>query len=248
MLERSRLAVVVPAYNEERLLAVTLATMPSFVDVVIVVDDASRDGTAGVAGGAGGRVQVERHAANRGVGAAIATGYRAAVRAGADVVAVMAADAQMHPDDLAKVALPVALGEVDYAKGDRLGHPDVARIMPRARRLAGRLLSWLTRRAVGLAALSDSQCGYTAISARAIERLDLDQLFPRYGYPNDLLGMVARRGLSIRDVPVRPVYADERSGIRPWHVLVILGLIARIALRRFPRETQRRARAMTSST
>jgi hypothetical protein len=109
-------------------------------------------------------------------------------------------------------------------------------------------LSWLTRRAAGLAALSDSQCGYTAISARVIERLDLGRLFPRYGYPNDLLGMLALGGYSIRDVPVRPVYADEKSGIRPWHVLVIVGLIARIALRRLPREPQRRARAMTSST
>src|SRR5882724_8177983 len=83
MLEGARLAVVVPAYNEERLLAVTLAGMPSFVDVVVVVDDASRDGTAQVAWAAGGRVHVEQHAANRGVGAAIATGYRAAIRAGA---------------------------------------------------------------------------------------------------------------------------------------------------------------------
>jgi glycosyltransferase involved in cell wall biosynthesis len=248
MLEGSRLAVVVPAYNEERLLAVTLATMPAFVDLVIVVDDASRDGTVEVARSAGARVRVERHANNRGVGAAIATGYRAAFGAGAQVVAVMAADAQMHPDDLASVARPVALGEVDYVKGDRFAHPDVARIMPRARRFAGLVLSWLTRRAAGLGALSDSQCGYTAISARAIERLDLDRLFPRYGYPNDLLGMLARTGSSIRDVPVRPVYGDEQSGVRPWHVLVILGLILRMALRRLPREPQRRARAMTSST
>src|SRR5262249_48381081 len=129
MLERSRLAVVVPAFNEERLLAVTLATMPSFVDLVIVVDDASGDGTARVARAAGDRVRVEQHPSNRGVGAAIATGYRAAVRDGADVVAVMAADAQMHPDDLAPVALPVARGEVDYVKGDRFAHPDVAGIM-----------------------------------------------------------------------------------------------------------------------
>jgi glycosyltransferase involved in cell wall biosynthesis len=248
MLEGSRLAVVVPAYNEERLLAVTLATMPSFVDLVIVVDDASRDGTPRVAQSAGNRVLLERHAKNRGVGAAIVTGYRAAVGAGADVVAVMAADAQMHPEDLATVAIPVALGEVDYVKGDRFAHPHVIAIMPRARRMAGRVLSWLTRRAAGLASLSDSQCGYTAISARAIERLDLEQLFPRYGYPNDLLGMLARGGLSIRDVPVRPVYGNETSGVRPWHVLVILALILRIAVRRLPREPQRRARAMTSST
>jgi glycosyltransferase involved in cell wall biosynthesis len=268
MLKKARLAVVVPAYNEERLLAVTLATMPTFVDRVIVVDDASEDGTARVAARGGDRVLLERHPKNRGVGASIVTGYRAAVHAGADVVAVMAADAQMHPDDLASVALPVALGEVDYVKGDRFAHPDVPRIMPGARRVAGRILSWLTRKAAGLSTLSDSQCGYTAISAHAIERLELDRLFPRYGYPNDLLGMLAQGGCSIRDVPVRPVYGDERSGVRPWHVFVILGLILRIAVRRLwlrqpsavlesgasamerplAADRQARARAMTSST
>jgi len=240
--------VVVPAYNEARLLAVTLATMPDFVDRIIVVDDASGDDTVRVAALAGERVRVEQHAKNRGVGAAIATGYRAAVQAGADVIAVMAADAQMHPDDLAAVALPVVLGDVDYAKGDRLAHPEVRRIMPRARRWAGHVLSWLTRVAAGLPILSDSQCGYTAISARAVARLGLDQLYPRYGYPNDLLGMLAAGGFTVRDVPVRPVYGDERSGVRPWHVLVILALIARIAVRRLAAENQRRARAMSSST
>jgi len=248
MLSRSVVAVVVPAYNEARLLAVTLATMPDFVDLIVVVDDASGDDTARVAALTGGRVRVERHAQNRGVGAAIATGYRAAVQAGADVIAVMAADAQMHPDDLAAVALPVVLGDVDYVKGDRLAHPEVRRIMPRARRWAGRVLSWLTRVAAGLPVLSDSQCGYTAISARAVAGLGLDRLYPRYGYPNDLLGMLAAGGFTIRDVPVRPVYGDERSGVRPWHVLIILALIARIAVRRLAADPQRRARAMSSST
>jgi hypothetical protein len=144
----------------------------------------------------------------------------------------MAADAQMHPDDLVSVARPVARGDVDYVKGDRFGDPNVRRIMPRARHLVGRVLSWLTRRAAGLAHLSDSQCGYTAISSRALAALALEQLFPRYGYPNDLVGMLALAGFSIRDVPVRPVYRDEMSGVRPWHVLVIIGLIFRIAVRR----------------
>src|SRR5262245_21185386 len=233
MLEGARLFVVVPAYNEERFVAATLASVPSFVDQIIVVDDASRDRTAEFASTfASDRVRVVRHPTNRGVGASIATGYRLALRAGADAIAVMAGDAQMHPDDLLRLALPVVRGQVDYAKGDRLVHPDVRRHMPRRRRLAGRPLSLLARRAAGLLALSDSQCGYTVIAASAAVRLDLDLLYPRYGYPNDLLGMLALSGCSIRDVPVRPVYGDESSGVRPWHVAVILGLLARTAWRR----------------
>jgi len=261
MLEGARIAVVVPAYNEERLVAITLASIPDFVDVIIVVDDASRDRTSRVASlFSDERIRVERHSENRGVGAAIVTGYRLAMGAGADVIAVMAGDAQMHPDDLAGLVLPVARGEVDYAKGDRLHHPDARRVMPRGRFLVGSALSWLTARAAGLESFSDSQCGYTAIAARAAQMIDLDALFPRYGYPNDIVGKLALAGLTIRDVPVRPVYGSEDSGVRPWHVAVILGLIGRIAYERAtspvksavgpgrrPLLLQRRARATISS-
>jgi len=233
MLGGARLFVVVPAHNEERLLERTIAGVPAFVDQVVVVDDASVDGTAAIARAlATGRVRFERHETNRGVGASIVTGYRVAMRAGADAIGVMAGDAQMHPDDLERLALPVVRGEVDYAKGNRFAHPEVRRRMPWGRRVAGRLLSRLTARATGLSELSDSQCGYTVIASRALERIDLDTLFPRYGYPNDLVGKLALAGCSIRDVPVRPVYGAETSGVRPWHVPTILGLIARTAWRR----------------
>jgi hypothetical protein len=135
----------------------------------------------------------------------------------------------MHPDDLAALALPVVRGDADYAKGDRFRHPDARRVIPVERSVAGRVLSALTRRAAGLDALSDSQCGFTVISAKAAATIDLDAVFPRYGYPNDLLGKLAIAGFRIRDVTVRPVYGDETSGIRPWHVAVIVGLVARIA-------------------
>jgi glycosyltransferase involved in cell wall biosynthesis len=232
MLEGARLFVVVPAHNEERLLPTTLAGIPAFVDRIIVVDDASRDRTADVAASMGdARIHVVRHDTNRGVGAAIATGYRAALRAGADAIAVMAGDAQMHPDDLAVLARPVVRGQVDYAKGDRFAHPDVRQLMPWARRIVGSALSRLTGWAAGVH-LSDSQCGYTVISSRAAAGIDLDRLWPRYGYPNDLVGKLSLAGFAVRDVPVRPVYGTESSGVRPWHVAVILGLIARTAWRR----------------
>jgi glycosyltransferase involved in cell wall biosynthesis len=230
VLAGKRIAVVVPAYNEERLLARTVTAIPAFVDLVVVVDDASTDRTAAVAVSLQGtRVRLERHAKNGGVGAAIVTGYRAALSASSDVVAVMAGDAQMHPDDLLALVTPVLSGDVDYAKGDRLGHPEVLRIMPAQRRRAGVALSWLTRHAAGIAELSDSQCGYTAISRDALLRIDLELVYRRYGYPNDLIGHLARAGCRIRDVPVRPVYAGESSGVRPWHVAVILALLARVA-------------------
>ena len=226
MWQSAKVAVVVPCFREARLISRTVAGIPAFVDLIVVVDDASDDGTARAVLAAGDpRVQLVLHAENRGVGAAIVSGYRAALDAGCDVFAVMAGDAQMAPDDLACVVAPVALGRASYVKGNRFQHARYSD-MPLARRAAGRMLALATRLATGLA-VDDCQCGYTAISRAAVLRLPLDDLWPRFGYPNDLLGMLAARELSVLEVPVRPVYADEQSGVRAWHALSILWLIAR---------------------
>ncbi len=234
MLRGARVAVVVPAWNEARLIERTLRTIPAFVDQVVVVDDASVDETAArVEAIAHPRVLLVRHAQNRGAGAAIATGYRHAFEAGADVAAVMAADAQMDPDDLATLLAPILEGEADYAKGDRLSHPDAFWRMPFGRWVGNHALSRLTRLATGLD-VTDSQCGYTALGRDAWRRLALDRLWPGYGYPNDLLSRAATARLRVRDVTVRPVYADEQSGIRPHHLftafpyVLALGLVRRL--------------------
>ncbi|MEZ4337240.1 MAG: glycosyltransferase family 2 protein [Sandaracinaceae bacterium] len=234
MLRGARVAVVVPAWNEARLIERTLRSIPGFVDEVVVVDDASQDDTAArVEALAHPRVRLVRHAVNRGVGAAIATGYEHAFGAGADVAAVMAADAQMDPADLATLLGPILAGEADYAKGDRLSHPEAFVRMPLSRFIGNHALSHLTRLATGLE-ITDSQCGYTALGRDAWAALALERLWPRYGYPNDLLSRAAVAKLRVRDVVVRPVYADEQSGIRPHHlvtafpVVLALGLLRRL--------------------
>lgn len=234
MFEGKRVAVVVPAFDEAVRIGRTVAGMPAFVDDVIVVDDASRDATADAARDAlGARTSsVLRHPENRGVGAAIVTGYRLAIARGADVAVVMAGDGQMDPADLPRLLRPIVDGRADYTKGDRMRHPDIRRAMPAHRYWVGRGLALFTAKAAGLSRLSDSQSGYTAITKEAIAALDLDALWPRYGYPNHLLGMLAARGLRVEDVVVRPVYAGEKSGLRPWHVLRILRIIGRVAIER----------------
>jgi len=220
---------VIPAYREARLIGRTLTTLPSFVDAIYVVDDASPDATAQVAREVGdARVRVLSHVTNRGVGAAIVTGYHEAAEEQADVIAVMAGDAQMDPADLEAVLGPVLAGRADYVKGNRFWSKE-RRNMPWLRRVAGKALALATRLASGLD-VDDCQCGYTAISRHAVRRLPLSELWPRFGYPNDLLLLLAQHGLRVGEVAVRPVYRDEQSGVRPWHALLILGLIVRRAL------------------
>jgi glycosyltransferase involved in cell wall biosynthesis len=235
MFEGARVVVVVPAFDEEERIGRVASSMPALVDEIVIVDDASRDATALRAReSADPRVRVIVHPANRGVGAAIVSGYRAALARGGgarDAFVVMAGDAQMDPSDLPALIAPIARGEAGYVKGNRFAHPDIGRAMPRGRRLGGIVLSRLTSLAIGQP-VHDSQCGYTAIARDACAALDLDGLWPRYGYPNDLLGQLAARGIAIGEVCVRPVYAGEKSGLRIWHVARIAQLVGRVWVRR----------------
>jgi glycosyltransferase involved in cell wall biosynthesis len=216
VLDDKRVAVVVPAHDEEALIAATIRSIPDFVDRIYVVDDASRDGTAAVARGLGDqRLELIEHDRNLGVGAAILTGYRRALAERIDVTAVMAADAQMDPGDLEKLAVPVARGEVDYAKANRLFTGQAWEVIPRYRYLGNAMLSLLTKIASGYWHVADSQSGYTAISLEMLELLDFDRIYPRYGFPNDMLVHLNVWNARVRDYPSRPIYGvGERSGIR----------------------------------
>ncbi|PIX38020.1 MAG: glycosyltransferase family 2 protein, partial [Armatimonadetes bacterium CG_4_8_14_3_um_filter_66_20] len=161
-----------------------------------------------------------RHDRNCGVGAAIATGYKWARDQAFDVTVVMAGDAQMDPDDLPAIVAPVARDEADYTKGNRLFTGEAWKLIPKVRYLGNSALSMLTKIASGYWHVADSQTGYTAISLRALQLVNWDQIYPRYGVPNDILVRLNVYDLRVRDVPVRPVYGiGEKSGIRIWRVV-----------------------------
>ena len=223
MLEGKSVAVVVPAHDEAELLPETLAGIPGFVDRVFVVDDASTDATperARLAASADPRIEVLEHDRNRGVGAAIVSGYERAVAERMDVTCVMAGDNQMDPAELPMLVEPVARGEVDYAKTNRLFTGQAWKLMPRHRYLGNAVLSLLTKIASGYWHVADSQSGYTAVALPVLEQLDLQRLYPRYGFPNDLLVHLNVWNARVRDFPSKPVYGvGERSGIRLWKVV-----------------------------
>jgi glycosyltransferase involved in cell wall biosynthesis len=221
MLEGKRVAVVVPAHNEEKLLGETVASMPSFVDRIYIVDDASEDATAERARAIEDkRVEVIEHERNQGVGAAIVTGYKRAIEERIEVTAVMAADNQMDPYDLETLVRPVALDHVDYAKANRLFTGQAWQLIPRHRYLGNAVLSLLTKIASGYWHVADSQSGYTAIGLHTLARLDLDRIYRRYGFPNDMLVHLNVWNARVRDYPSRPIYGvGERSGIKLRRVI-----------------------------
>ncbi len=225
-----RIAVVIPAYNEADKIARAVSSVPDFVDHIVVVDDASTDGTGDLALSTNRHgLELLTHAENSGVGAAIATGYRRARALGADATAVMAGDSQMDPRDLPTVLHPVVSGNADYCKGNRFLWPQGWRAMPPTRLLGNVALSWLTRLSSGYWRVFDSQCGYTAANTRALGVILSGSVFARYGYPNDLLARLGAADMHVKDVPVRPVYGpDWRSGIR---IARVIGPIARLLWR-----------------
>src|SRR6266550_2766972 len=216
MLDGKRVAVVVPAHDEEKLIAETVGSIPYFVDRILVVDDASRDKTAEVVRGLQHpRVELIVHERNLGVGGAIVTGYKRALEERIDVTAVMAADAQMDPADLETLCAPVARREVDYAKANRLFTGQAWEVIPHYRYLGNALLSLLTKIASGYWHIADSQAGYTVINRRMLELVDLENVYPRYGYPNDMLVHLNVWSARVRDIPSRPIYGvGEQSGIK----------------------------------
>lgn len=209
------IAVVVPAFREEKLIGATIRSVPAWVDHVIVVDDASPDATGSEArAAAGSRTEVLRHEVNQGVGGAVVTGHRRALERGADVCVVMAGDGQMDPRYLEKLLEPVVDGGFGYAKGNRFFAADSFDGMPRHRLIGNLVLTLLTKAASGYWNLVDPQNGYTAVTAEVLQRLPLSRLAKRYEFENDLLVWLNILDVRVADVPIPARYGDETSSIR----------------------------------
>jgi glycosyltransferase involved in cell wall biosynthesis len=219
--EGKRVGVVVPAFDEEALIAATLGGIPPLVDRIIVVNDGSTDRTVERAQELGDpRVEVLAHERRSGVGAAIITGYRRALAEGLDVVVVMNGDNQMDPEDLPALVEPVARGELDYAKANRLFTGQAWDLIPKTRFLGNAVLSMLTKVASGYWHVADSQSGYTVISRAMLQLLDLDEVYTNYGFPNDMLVHLNVWNARVRDFPSRPIYGvGEQSAMRYRHVV-----------------------------
>lgn len=237
MYREKQIGVVVPAFNEETLIRHTVETMPDFVDKIIVVDDCSTDKTSEVVqqlANSNPRIVFLKHKTNKGVGSAISSGYIWCRDNGIDISVVMAGDGQMDPDDLPNLLDPVVEDRTDYSKGNRLVTGEAWKKIPHARYLGNSVLTFMTKIASGYWHVTDSQTGYTALNKKAMHLLPLEEIYPRYGMPNDFLVTLNIYNMRVMDIPVKPVYhVGEKSGIKIKNVLFSLTfLLLRLYVRR----------------
>lgn len=215
MYKDHKIGVVVPAYNEELLIGETLDGMPPYVDVIFVVNDGSKDRTLEVIQEKqqhDPRIQIVNHSVNQGLGQSLIDGYLASSESDADIVAVMAGDNQMHPDDLPNLLDPIIVKDYDYVKGNRLLHLNISS-MPRYRFIGNSILTILTKFATGYYPLMDPQCGYTAIKNDTLRLIPIETMTRGYGYNADILCMLNIQRFRVIDAEVRPVYDREKSKI-----------------------------------
>ena len=223
MYKGKKIAVVVPAYNEAKFIAQVLNTIPSFVDKIYAINDASTDNTLAVISSLAnqnGKITVVNCERRGGVGAAIVSGHKEALNERIDVVAVMAGDGQMNSAILDRILAPVVEGKADYSKGDRLSIPEHGKAMSAWRKFGNFLLTYLTKIASGYWHLVDPQNGYTAISWEALGKIDLDKVEKGFAFENDLLVKLNVCNARVVNVPMPARYRDEKSKIRYSHFIV----------------------------
>jgi glycosyltransferase involved in cell wall biosynthesis len=197
---RLKVAVVLPALNEESTVGHVIAAVPRRLPgvhevEVILVDDGSTDATV-LRARAAGADRIARHARNRGLVAAFSRGINEALYAGADIVVHLDSDGQHDPEQIPQLIAPIVAGEADIVVGVRpLAH---ATDMTLAKRLGNRLGSWIFRRLLRLP-VSDFTSGYRALSREALLRLNL---VSDYTYTLESLIQAARMRLAVAEVVV----------------------------------------------
>ena len=232
-----RVAVIVPAYNVEKHICGVVSTIPLLVEKIIVVDDGSTDRTVDeVLSLHDPRLILLRHERNRGVGAAMVTGYTKAVDLDMEVLVKMDGDGQMRPEHLPGLVRPLVAGEAHYAKGNRFTDYKSLEKMPSLRRLGNVLLSFSTKLVSGYWNIFDVTNGYTAMLAETFQKLDLKDIGRGYFFEISMLVELNIAGARVVDIDMPSHYAGEKSNLRLSRVAGSFPLLmAKCLIRRFYR-------------
>jgi len=234
MYQNKLVAIVIPSYNEAKNIASVISGIPKFVDHIVVVDDASKDNTAEVVrnlSNDNNRLVLLQNSKNLGCGGALGTGYKWAIENNIDIAVRMDGDGQMDANDIERLVVPIAMGEVDYTKANRLFSGEAYEKIPKVRFYGNAILSLLTKIASGYWHIADSQSGFSAIGKQALQTVNWDKMYKRYGNPNDVLILLNIFNFRVRDVITQPIYnVGEKSTMR---VRKVVFTISWLLIKRF---------------
>lgn len=217
-------------------IADVLAGIPPEVRHIIVVDDASPDSLLEILKQVSdNRLIVLRHDVNRGVGAAMKTGFLKAIELKADVVVKIDGDGQMDPSLIPQFVEPLLSGKANFTKGNRYRELSFIRKIPLMRRIGNLALSFLVKIASGYWHLFDPCNGYIALRIETVKDMNLRRLSDRYFFEISMLCEAYFTRAALHDIPMKPIYAGEVSSLNSIKILVefLPRLIARTVYRIF---------------
>lgn len=214
-------AVVIPCYRVKNHILNILSRIGPEVSRVFVIDDACPEGTGDLvqAHCVDPRVTVLRHAVNRGVGAAVMTGYSAALSDGSEVIVKVDGDGQMNPELITHFVTPIVKGQADYTKGNRFYDLTQIGQMPLLRLLGNAVLSLMAKLSTGYWNLFDTTNGFTAIHAKVARRIAFDKVSSRYFFETDMLFRLNIIRAVVVDIPMDACYGTEKSNLRVGKIL-----------------------------
>ena len=221
MLHNKTIAVVIPSYKVTQHILKVVAGVGTEVDRIYVVDDACPDGSGTLVeqGSTDSRVSVIFAERNSGVGGAVMLGYRHALKDGYDCVVKIDGDGQMNPALIAQFVEPILSGRADYTKGNRFFNLEDVEAMPFVRLVGNAVLSFMSKASSGYWTIFDPTNGYTAIGRTALSLLPMEKLSTRYFFETDMLFRLGTFGAVVHDVPMRALYADEKSNLSVFKAL-----------------------------
>lgn len=234
------IAVIIPAYKVANSVAHVIASLPSSIDYVIVVDDACPENSGRIAEQMGrDNVHVVYHHTNQGVGGATLTGYKKALELGCQVMVKVDGDGQMDPKHIPDLIAPLVNGRADYAKGNRFRDFAALNAMPKIRLFGNNVLSFLEKLFSGYWHIMDPTNGFTAIHRRVAGQLNPDKIAKGYFFESDMLLHLNLINCRVIDVPMPARYGDEISSLSIKKTLVqfpprlLSGLFKRIFFQYF---------------
>ena len=238
-----KVAVIIPAFCEGARITETVKTLPSWVDHIVAVDDASTDAThQTLASIKDPRLVVLKLPENGGVGAATLAGFERALQLDADVLVKMDGDGQMDPAQLPALLEPIRRGEADYVKGNRFLHTRELVQMPFLRRLGNIGLSFMTKLASGYWTVFDPTNGYVAIHSAVVPLLDSTRIHRRFFFESSMLCELGLNRAVVLDVYIPARYDDkistlsERRAFFEFPPLLLSGFLRRALIQYFVRD------------